>query len=149
MGERSLCTHESSKVCGRCGIEKPIDEFYKIVARDEKSERTDRVCKSCKGEIKKARKSRNTLETSIGNGHAASAIVRSSAFEQPSSLPVIQSSENPDATTKPSEELAEPIRKHKYTHPNYEDWEVRQAIEVFQLLQKKRDEARKKGLINW
>lgn len=148
MGEASICSVKPSKVCGRCGLTKPIDEFYKIVAKDEKSVRTDRVCKSCKGEIKKARKSQTALEKSIGDDSPANMNFVSPACERSTSPVDIQSPEK-TATIKSVEDLPEPLKEKKYTHPNYEDWEVRQAIEVFQILQKKRDEARKKGLINW
>ena len=125
---------------------KIIDEFYKIVAKDEKSARTDKVCKACKGEIKKVRKSRNALERSIVEN--PSSMDQKPIDSPPVPPPKIQIPEEP-ASSKLSEESTEQMRKQKYTHPNYEDWEVRQAIEVFQILQKKRDEARKKGLINW
>jgi hypothetical protein len=143
MSDEITCSAGLAKVCGRCGITKSIDEFYKIVAKDEKSVRTDKVCKGCKGELKKARKSRNTLERSI--------------IENPSGLdpkPIDSQAYAPEniqitGSASLSEESTEQLRKQKYAHPNYEDWEVQQAIEVFQILQKKRDEARRKGLINW
>lgn len=148
MGEASICSFKPSKVCGRCGITKPIDEFYKIVAKDEKTERIDRVCKSCKGELKKARRSRTALEKSIGDDSPVNMNCLSPICEQ-STLPADIQNPEKSVSIKSAEELPEPVKKQKYTHPNYEDGEVRQAIEVFQILQKKRDEARKKGLINW
>ncbi|MGE3682317.1 MAG: hypothetical protein AB7G93_11385 [Bdellovibrionales bacterium] len=143
MGEESICSSESSKVCGRCGITKPLDQFYKIVAKDEKSVRTDKVCKSCKGEIKKARKVRTAIEKSTEKNRVD---IRTASKEMISTRD-IQICESPNST-KFDEEPKEAGKK-KYSHPNYEEWEVQQAIEVFQILKRKRDEARRKGLINW
>ncbi len=129
----------SRRICEICKTEKSDEDFYRIADKQRGTIRVEKCCKACKVQISLQRKAKKR------------------AYENPNSFVtpnvdegqlIQQSPPSSDSKQEDPKDSQRHLPK-KYTHPAYEDWEVAQAIEVFQILQKKRDEARRKGLINW